>query len=101
MKAPAHHGFGIFYATLLPIAGITLLGAGIGSRRRKMFGLFMLVMVMATLIAMPACGGSSNNGGGGGGGNTGTPAGSYTITVTGTSGSTSTTGTPALTFTVN
>jgi hypothetical protein len=100
MKAPANHGFRIFYAALLPIAGITLLGTGIGSRRRKMLGLFMLVMVMAALISMPACGGSSNNGGGGGG-NTGTPAGTYTITVTGTSGSTATTGTPALTFTVN
>ena len=100
MKAPARHGLSIFYATLLPVAGITLLGAGIGSRHRKLFGLFMLVMLMAALLVMPACGGS-NNGGGGGGGNTGTPAGSYTITVSGASGGTTTSGTPALTFTVN
>jgi hypothetical protein len=87
---------------LLPVFGITLLGAGLGSagtRRRKVFGLLMLGMVVGCLFLMPACSSNSNNGGGGG--NTGTPAGSYTITVTGSSGGTVVTGSPALTLTVN
>jgi hypothetical protein len=93
---------GVLYAMLLPVFGITLLGAGLGSagtRRRKVFGLLMLGMVVGCLFLMPACSSNSNNGGGGG--NTGTPAGSYTITVTGSSGGTVVTGSPALTLTVN
>jgi hypothetical protein len=95
---------GIFYAMLLPIFGVTLLSAGGGSwksRRRKLFGLLMLGLLLAGLLTMPACGGSSSTGGGGGGGNPGTPAGAYTITVTGASGGASVTGAPALTLTVN
>jgi Beta-propeller repeat len=93
---------GILFAMLFPVAGVTLLGAGIGSggsRRRKLFGVFVLVIVLAGLLVMPACGGSS--GGGGGGGGSGTPANSYTFAVTGTAGGTVNTGSPALTFTVN
>ncbi len=92
----------MFYALLLPVFGITLLGAGMGSggsRRRKLFGFLMLGMVLAGLLVMPACGGSSTPTGGGG--NPGTPAGAYTITVTGTSSGVIVTGTPALTLTVN
>jgi hypothetical protein len=92
---------GIFYAVLLPIGGIALLGAGFGSarsRRRKLFGFLMLGLVLCGLLLMPACSSSSS---GGGGGNAGTPAGAYTITVTGTSGSIAATGSPALTLTVN
>jgi hypothetical protein len=90
----------MFYATILPIFGITLLGVGMGSsnsRRKRLFGLLMLSIVMMTLLLMPACSSSSSTVGGG----TGTPAGSYTITVTGTSGGATATGTPALTLTVN
>jgi ABC-type transporter Mla subunit MlaD len=39
-------------------------------------------MVLATIIVLPACGGGGNSGGGGNG-TPGTPAGTYTITVTG------------------
>jgi hypothetical protein len=84
----------------LPIGGMTLLGAGLGSsrsRRRKLFGFLMLGMLLAGLLLMPACGGSGSTTTG----NSGTPAGTYTITVTGTSGSTVATGTPVLTLTVN
>ncbi len=94
---------GLLYATLLPVFGITLLGAGTGSsksRRRKIFGFLMLVLLLAAVLIMPACGGSSSSTGGGGG-NAGTPAGAYTITVTGTSGGATVTGSPALTLTVN
>ncbi len=91
---------GVFYAMLLPIGGIVLLGAGFGSagsRRKKLFGLLMLGLLLTGLLLMPACSSSS----GGGGGNTGTPTGTYTITVTGTSGSAIATGSPALSLTVN
>jgi hypothetical protein len=91
---------GVFYATLLPRAGITLLGAGFGptrSRRRKLFGFLMLGLLLAGLLLLPACSSSSSSSGGGGG----TPTGTYTITVTGTSGSAVVTGSPALSFTVN
>jgi hypothetical protein len=91
---------GIFYAMLLPLGGIALLGAGFGSagsRRKKLFGLLMLGLVLCGLLLMPACSSSSSSGGG----NTGTPTGTYTITVTGTSGSAIATGSPALSLTVN
>ncbi len=89
---------GIIYATLLPL-GITLLGAGFvpaGSRRRKLFGLLLLGLMLTGMLLLPACSSSSNNNGGGG-----TPTGNYTITVTGTNGSNVVTGSPALSFTVN
>jgi len=91
---------GIFYAMLLPLGGLTLVSAGLGSagsRRRKLFGFLTLGMILSGLLLMPACGGSSGTKTG----NPGTPAGTYTITVTGTAGSTVVTGSPALTLTVN
>jgi Beta-propeller repeat len=79
----------LFYAMWIPIAGMSLAGMSFGSarsRRKKLLGFLMIAMVIAALFIMPACGGSSNSGGGGGGGggNTGTPAGAYTVTITGT-----------------
>jgi hypothetical protein len=76
----------IFYAMLLPLGGMTLLGAGFTSRRKRLLGILLLCMVLAGLVFMAACGGSSSSSGGGGG-TGGTPAGTYTVTVTGTSGS--------------
>lgn len=90
-----------FYAMLLPLGGLTLLGAGLTSRRRKLLGLLLLCLTLSGLIFMLACGGGSSGGGGGGGGGTpGTTAGTYTVTVTGTSGTITQTVTPALTVTV-
>jgi hypothetical protein len=79
-----------FYALLLPMPGLVLVGLGFGSynsrgknsRRKKLLGLLVLWIILTGLIILPACGSSSGNGGGGGG-NSGTPAGTYTITVTG------------------
>lgn len=92
----------LFYAMFLPIGGMTLLGFGsTGSRRKKLFGVLLLGLLLSGFILMPACGGG-NGGGGGGGGNAGTPAGTYTITVSGTATGATQTGTsPALTLTVN
>jgi hypothetical protein len=70
----------------LPIGGLALLATSFTSRRKKIWSLLLGCMVFSGLIFLTACGGSSSSGGGGGG-HPGTPAGTYTITVTGTSGS--------------
>ncbi|MDI3253849.1 MAG: protease pro-enzyme activation domain-containing protein [Bacillota bacterium] len=57
------------------------------ARRRSWKNLLGLVLFAVVLSSVLGCGGSSNGGGGGGGGNPGTTAGTYTFTVTGTSGS--------------
>jgi trimeric autotransporter adhesin len=75
---------GIFFAMLLPIGGLALLGTGITSRKRKLWSFLFGCMLFSGLISLGACGGSSSSGGGGG--HAGTPAGTYTVTVTGTSG---------------
>jgi Bacterial Ig-like domain (group 3) len=67
---------------------------GMPARRRRwrtMLGMFMLLAALAASVM--ACGGGGNGGGGGGGGGiAGTTAGTYSISVTGTSGSIATTG---------
>jgi hypothetical protein len=68
---------------LLPIGGIAVLGAG--SRRKKLFGLLLACLMVSGLIFLAACGGGSSSSGGGG--QPGTPAGTYTVTVSATSGS--------------
>lgn len=86
-SAALAHPSKFFYAMWLPIAGMSLIGMGFSSsrsRRKKLLGSLVIGMVMSALFLMPACGGGSSSGGGGGGGSTGTPAGSYTVTITGT-----------------
>jgi hypothetical protein len=102
LQQPANgRSSGMFYAMFLPIGGMALLGLGShGPRRKRLFGFLLLGLVLSSLILMPACGGSSSNNNGGG--SPGTTAGTYTITVTGTSsGATQTGNSPALTLTVN
>jgi hypothetical protein len=83
---------------LWPIAGtaLALLGFGVPRRKRNWLatiGAFALVVAFGAI----GCGGG-NGGGGGGGGNAGTTPGTYTVTVTGTSGTlTGTLGTVTLT----
>lgn len=73
------------YAMWLLLPGIvtgSVAAAGSGARRRlRLPGSFALLFLLLTLVS---CGGVSN-GGGGGGGHPGTPPGSYSITISGTS----------------
>ena len=56
-----------------------------GARKRRLaFGFSYAAVALA--IGLAACGGGGGSGGGGGGGTPGTPAGTYTVTVTGTAG---------------
>jgi subtilase family serine protease len=62
-------------------------------------GLALLLLASATLLAASGCGaGGNTSGGGGGASNPGTTAGAYTVTVTGTSGTTTANTTVALTI---
>ena len=64
-----------------------LLFFGIPARRRWRSSLGMLVLLALLAGGLVSCGSKSGGGGGGGGGNSGTTTGTYTITVTGASGS--------------
>jgi hypothetical protein len=85
----------MYYAMLLPLCGLTLLGAGFRSRSRKPLGWLLVCLMLSGLAWLAACGGGSSGGSGGGG--AGTTAGSYTVTVTGTSGALTQTQTLAVT----
>jgi hypothetical protein len=76
---------GLFYASWLPITGIAFLGVGIGSRLRpgrRVLGGVLFIVVGTLILLQPACGGHSNTST-----TSGTPAGTYTVNVTATSGS--------------
>lgn len=90
----------LFYAMFLPISGMSLLSFGFaGPRRKKLFSGLFFCLALGALSWLPACGGGSS---GGGGGSTGTPAGAYTVTVSGTATGASQTGaSPSLAVTVN
>lgn len=81
---PFHHS-GLIYAAFLPIGGMAFLGAGFGatSRKKKLLGFLLLCVVLSGFMFLVACGTGGSSTGGGGGGNSGTPAGNYTVKVTG------------------
>ena len=74
-----------FYAVLFPVAGFALLGVGIGggkSYQRRGFRTLLLGCFLTLVIFQAACGSSKTTST-----TTGTPAGTYNLTVTATSGS--------------
>ena len=81
----SRHAF--FYAMLMPLGGLGMLIAGSQSSKKKLLASIALFCMLAMLMLLPACGGSSSKGGGGGGGGTNTPTGTYSLTVSGASGS--------------
>jgi len=80
---PSGSPSGVFYALWLPVAGLALAGTGFRSRRQKkpkVSSFLFCSLLVIGLVFQSACGGGTSPGGG-------TPPGTYTITVTGTSGS--------------
>jgi hypothetical protein len=75
------------YAMVFPMIGLALVGIGFApghEKRRKLLGFAICCLLVGGLVFQAACGsGSSSNPGSGG-----TPAGSYTVNVTASSGST-------------
>lgn len=77
----------LLHALWLPMAGLTLAGILFRSpreRKARLPSVLLGSMLTAGVVFQTACGGGNSPGGGGSGG---TPSGSYTMTVTGTSGS--------------
>jgi hypothetical protein len=79
-------GSELFYALCLPLIGWVGMTVGFGSQQRSRRGKLtagaLICMLFSGLVFQIACGSSSNSTDGGG--SKGTPAGMYTITVTGT-----------------
>ncbi len=75
------------WSTTLGLAFVGVFVGWVPSRRRRWTNLLSLI-VLALLVGLSGCGGGSGTSGGGGGHtqDPGTPAGSYTVTVTATSG---------------
>jgi len=76
---------GPLYATWLPVAGLSLLGLGLGAggKRRRWLAGAVLGLIAGIILLQPACGSSSSTAPPGGG----TPAGTYQLNITATSGS--------------
>ena len=96
--AVIHHASGLYAMwMLLPAMMFSTLGLG-ASRRKKLISGMLLVLAIGGCIFLVACGGgSSTTTGGGGGGTSGTPSGTYTVTVTAKSGASTQTETFTLT----
>jgi hypothetical protein len=73
--------------------GLVLTGSGSRSRNpgRHLFSVLRLLCLSALVVTLSACGGGGSSGSNTGAGRTGTPAGSYNLTVTATFASGSTT----------
>jgi hypothetical protein len=92
LHTPGSHAAWL-YAMSLPFGEVLLFGAGFSERkklRKKMMRFLFAAALFCGLLMLAGCGNSksSNGGTGGGGGTPGTPSGQYTVTVTGTAGTT-------------
>ena len=74
---------GLFYAMLLPILGIAVLGTRFNSSRKNLLRTSLACLMISGLLFLAACGGGNS----GVGGVTSTPAGTYTISILGSAGS--------------
>src|SRR5208337_3907093 len=90
----------VFTLALLTTAATVYNGPRVALKRAPAI---VLATTLSLVLAWAACGGGGGGVGGGGGGNQGTPAGTYTLTVTGTyvAGSTALARSVKLTLTVN
>lgn len=79
-QPPSSNQPGLWMLVLLALLGTLVMGTRRKAWRR---GRLMLAVASLALILLPACGGGGG-GGGGGPSNAGTPAGSYSLTLTGT-----------------
>jgi hypothetical protein len=81
-QASAERRGNFFYAFLL-VPGLALTGFGLaspGSRRKRLFGLLMLGLLLSLLVVAPGCVSYKHLG------NVGTPPGQYTVSITGVDG---------------
>ena len=79
--ASLFHANRILYAFWFPISGLALIGAGATRRRRWLAGAF-IICTLGVMVLQAGCGSKSGNTTT----TTGTPAGSYSITMNATSG---------------
>src|SRR5215469_5010532 len=73
------------YAMFFPIGGLTFFGMGLGgkyTRRQRLAGVLLILLLVGLIAIQPACSHSSSTTI-----NAGTPAGTYAVTVSATSGS--------------
>jgi hypothetical protein len=87
-------GARFFYAALLPVSGMAFLGLGIAgpSRRKRWLGGLLALVLVGVVIFEAGCGSTTQTAPTTGG----TPAGTYAVTITGTSGAVSRTTTATL-----
>ena len=79
-RVTSSSGVSLSYALWLPLLGLVGIGS-FGSKQRRIKTMLLSCAFCLSVASQVACGGGSTSGG-----NRGTPAGAYTITVTGTSG---------------
>jgi hypothetical protein len=70
------------------VFGIALLGGSFG-RKRRVMAIVVVAILLIGVLGMASCGGGSGGSGGGPRTDPGTPAGTYTLTITATSGTAS------------
>ena len=79
-RVNSHSGAVLSFAVWLPLLGLVGVGNHFVSRQKRVKAVLLGGVIFAWIVFQVACGGSGSSGG-----SPGTPAGAYTITVTGTS----------------